>query len=208
MENVLDVYKLAYDEKNPLVCMDESPKQLIGEIREEIEMKPGNEKIIDSEYVRKGVCEIFIATEPLSGKRVVKVTETRTKKDWAEFIKELVDNEYRNAEKITLVMDNLNTHCTGSLYDTFSPKEAKRIIDKINFVFTPKHGSWLNMAEIELNVLQSQCLNRRIDDIEIVRKEVKAWQDARNTKEAKINWRFTSKDARIKLKRLYPSIEN
>jgi hypothetical protein len=208
MENVLDVYKQNYNEKNPLVCMDESPKQLIGEIREEIQMECGREKIIDSEYVRNGVCEIFMATEPLSGKRVVKVTERRTKKDWAEFMKELVDNEYKNAEKITLVMDNLNTHCTGSLYDTFPPEEAKRILDKFNFVFTPKHGSWLNMAEIELNVLQNQCLSRRIPDIETVKKEVAAWQIARNNKGAKINWQFTSNDARIKLKRLYPSFED
>lgn len=208
MENVLDVYKQNYKEKNPLVCMDESPKQLIEEIREEIQMGCGREKIIDSEYVRNGVCEIFMATEPLSGKRVVKVTERRTKKDWAEFMKELADDEYKNAEKITLVMDNLNTHCTGSLYDTFPPEEAKRILDKFNFVFTPKHGSWLNMAEIELNVLQNQCLSRRIPDIETVKKEVAAWQIARNNKGAKINWQFTSNDARIKLKRLYPSFED
>ncbi len=207
MENVLDIYKQPYDEKNPLVCMDESPKQLIGEIREEIKMECGSEKKIDSEYVRNGVCEIFIATEPLSGKRIVKVTKTRTKKDWAEFIKELSDN-YKDADKITLVMDNLNTHCTGSLYDTFEPEEAKRLIDRFKFVYTPKHGSWLNMAEIELNVLHSQCLNRRIPEIETIKKEVKAWQNARNNKVAKINWRFTSKDARIKLKKLYPSIND
>jgi len=203
----LDIYKQPYDEKNPLVCMDESPKQLIGEIREEIKMECGSEKKIDSEYVRNGVCEIFIATEPLSGKRIVKVTKTRTKKDWAEFIKELSDN-YKDADKITLVMDNLNTHCTGSLYDTFEPEEAKRLIDRFKFVYTPKHGSWLNMAEIELNVLHSQCLNRRIPEIETIKKEVKAWQNARNNKVAKINWRFTSKDARIKLKKLYPSIND
>jgi len=207
MENVLDIYKQPYDEKNPLVCMDESPKQLIGEIREEIKMECGSEKKIDSEYVRNGVCEIFIATEPLSGKRIVKVTKTRTKKDWAEFIKELSDN-YKDADKITLVMDNLNTHCTGSLYDTFEPEEAKRLIDRFKFVYTPKHGSWLNMAEIELNVLHSQCLNRRIPEIETIKKEVKAWQNVRNNKVAKINWRFTSKDARIKLKKLYPSIND
>jgi len=206
MENVLDEYKRPYDEKNPLVCMDESPKQLIGEIREEIRMECGSEKKIDSEYVRNGVCEIFIATEPLSGKRIVKVTKTRTKKDWAEFIKEVSEN-YKEAAKITLVMDNLNTHCAGSLYDTFKPEEAKNILDRFKFVYTPKHGSWLNMAEIELNVLQNQCLNRRIADIETVKKEVKAWGNARNNKKAKINWRFTSKDARIKLKRLYPSFD-
>lgn len=207
MENVLDEYKRPYDEKNPLVCMDESPKQLIGEIREEIRMECGSEKKIDSEYVRNGVCEIFIATEPLSGKRIVKVTKTRTKKDWAEFIKEVSEN-YKEAAKITLVMDNLNTHCAGSLYDTFKPEEAKNILDRFKFVYTPKHGSWLNMAEIELNVLQNQCLNRRIADIETVKKEVKAWGNARNNKKAKINWRFTSKDARIKLKRLYPSFDD
>jgi hypothetical protein len=207
MENVLDEYKKPYDPKFPLICMDESPKQLIGETRKEIEMKCGCEKIIDSEYVRNGVCEIFIATEPLSGKRIVKTTETRTKKDWAEFVKEIADN-YTGAVKIRLVMDNLNTHCAGSLYDTFMPEEAKRIADRFQFIYTPKHGSWLNMAEIELNVLKNQCLNRRIPDIEKVKNEVKKWQDARNNKESKINWQFTSKDARIKLKRLYPSIED
>ena len=208
MENVLDVYKRPYNKKRPVVCMDESPKQLIGEIRQEIQMKQGQEKIIDCEYVRNGVCEIFIATEPLIGKRKVIVTERRTKKDWAEFIGELVNNEYKDAERITLVLDNLNTHCTGALYDTFQPEEAKRIIDKLEFVFTPKHGSWLNMAEIELNVLQNQCLDRRIADIETVKKEVKAWQIARDKKNAKINWQFTCNDARIKLKRLYPSFED
>lgn len=207
MENVLDHYKKPYDEKFPLVCMDESPKQLIGEIRPSIEMECGSEKKVDCEYVRNGVCEIFIATEPLMGKRIVKVTETRTKKDWAEFIKE-IEEAYKNAEKITLVMDNLNTHCTGSLYETFKPEEAKRIADRFNFVFTPKHGSWLNMAEIELNVLQSQCLKRRIPEMKTVSTEVQAWQNARNNKNAKINWQFTSKDARIKLTRLYPSFKD
>ena len=207
MENVLDEYKKPYDPKFPLICMDESPKQLIGETRQEIEMERGREKIIDSEYVRNGVCEIFMATEPLSGKRIVKTTETRTKKDWAEFVKEIADS-YKDAEKIRLVMDNLNTHCTGSLYDTFIPEEARRISDRFQFIYTPKHGSWLNMAEIELNILKNQCLNRRIPDIEKVKSEVKAWQKARNNKESKINWQFTSKDARIKLKRLYPSFED
>ena len=207
MENVLAVYKRPYDKKHPVICMDESPKQLIGEIRQEIEMKQGHEKIIDSEYVRNGVCEIFIATEPLTGRRKVKTTERRTKKDWAEFIKELVD-ENKEAEKMTLVMDNLNTHCTGALYETFQPAEAKRIVDKLDMVYTPKHGSWLNMAEIELNVLQNQCLGRRIPNIEKVKREVAAWEVARNKKESKINWQFTCSDARIKLKRLYPSFED
>lgn len=207
MENVLDEYKKPYNEKFPLICMDESPKQLIGETREEIKMEKGREKRIDSEYVRNGVCEIFIATEPLVGKRMVKVTERRTKQDWATFIKEISDS-YETAEKITMIMDNLNTHCTGSLYDTFKPEEAKRLIERFNFVYTPKHGSWLNMAEIELHVIQNQCLNRRIEDIETVRREVKAWEKHRNNRNAKINWQFSSKDARVKLKSLYPTIED
>ncbi len=205
MEKVLDIYKLPYDEKYPVVNMDESPVQLIGETREELPMVEGKEKIIDSEYVRNGVCDIFMAIEALAGKRHVKVTETRTKKDWAIFIKEIAES-YPNAEKITLIMDNLNTHFTGSLYEVFLPKEAKMLADRFSFVYTPKHGSWLNIAEIELNVLKSQCLKRRIPEIDIVKKEVKAWQESRNSKEAKINWRFTNNEARIKLKRLYPSI--
>jgi hypothetical protein len=207
MENILDIYKRPYDEKNPVINMDESPVQLIGEIRSPIEMERGKEQKIDSEYVRNGICEIFMAVEALAGKRIVKVTETRTKKDWAEFIKELAE-EYKNAEKITLIMDNLNTHFAGSLYETFEPEEAKQLMERFNFEYTPKHGSWLNIAEIELNVLKGQCLNRRISEIEKVRKEVKAWENSRNNKEAKINWRFTTKKARIKLKRLYPSIES
>lgn len=206
MEKVLDEYKKEYDEKYPLVCMDESPKQLIGETRQSIEM-PNGETIIDSEYVRNGVCEIFMAVEPLSGKRIVEITETRNKKEWAKFIKKIADN-YVDATKIRLVMDNLNTHFTGSLYEIYKPEEAKKILDRFEFIYTPKHGSWLNMAEIELNVLQNQCLNRRIDNIETVRKEVKAWQENRNNKNAKINWQFTNKEARIKLKRLYPSIDD
>jgi hypothetical protein len=207
MEKVLEIYKLPYDEKYPVVNMDESPVQLIGETREELPMKKGKEKIIDSEYVRNGVCDIFLAIEALAGKRVVKVTETRTKKDWAIFIKELAEG-YPNAEKITLIMDNLNTHYTGSLYEIFNPEEAKQLADRFNFVYTPKHGSWLNIAEIELNVLKNQCLNRRVPEFDIVRKEVDAWQESRNNKGAKVNWRFTNKEARIKLKRLYPSINN
>jgi hypothetical protein len=207
MEKVLDIYKLPYDEKHPVVNMDESPVQLIGETREELPMKKGKEKIVDSEYVRNGVCDIFMAIEALAGKRIVKITETRTKKDWAIFIKEIAE-KYPDAEKITLIMDNLNTHYAGSLYEVFKPEEAKYLADRFNFVYTPKHGSWLNIAEIELNVLKSQCLNRRIPELAIVRKEVESWQESRNNKEAKINWRFTNKEARIKLKRLYPSINN
>ena len=206
MENVLDIYKRAYSSDYPVVCMDESPKQLIAETRIAEKMKDGS-KLVDYEYARKGVCNIFIANEPLVGKRTIKITERKTKKDWAEFIKEIAE-DYKDAKKITLVMDNLNTHKASSLYDRFEPEEAKRIWDRFEFVYTPKHGSWLNMAEIELNVLNGQCLNRRIDNIDTVKQETEAWQNYRNNKDAKINWRFTTKESRIKLKKLYPSIND
>lgn len=207
MEQVLDVYKRPYNQKNPVVCMDESPKQLIGETRTGSSMEPGQEKRIDYEYSRKGTCNIFMVNEPLAGKRRVKITETKTKLDWAELVKEIADDDYPCADKITLVMDNLNTHKPGSLYEKFEPKEAKRILDRFEFVYTPKHGSWLNMAEIELHVLNSQCLNRRIEKMDTVISETMAWMKNRNNKVAKINWQFTTKDSRIKLKRLYPSID-
>jgi hypothetical protein len=207
MENVLDIYKRPYSADFPLVCMDESPKQLIKETRAPIKMQKGKDKKSDYEYERCGVCNIFIANEPLKGKRVVKVTERKTKKDWAQFIKELADIHYKDAKKITLVMDNLNTHKAASLYETFKPEEAKRIWNKFDFVFTPKHGSWLNMAEIELNVLNSQCLNRRIHDIKIIKDETEAWASFRNNINSKINWRFQTEDARIKLQKLYPTIK-
>ena len=207
MEQVLDIYKRTYSKENPLICMDESPKQLIKETRIPIPMKPGAKRKEDYEYERCGVCNIFMANEPLKGKRHIKITEFKTKKDWAEFIKEIADIHYPKAKKITLVMDNYGTHTSGALYEAYEPQEAKRILDKFEFIFTPKHGSWLNMAEIELNVLMGQCLNRRIDNLNEITKEVKAWQNHRNNKECKINWRFTSKDARIKLKKLYPSIQ-
>ena len=206
MENVLDVYKRPYSEDYPVVCMDESPKQLIAETRIAEKLKDGT-KLIDYEYSRKGVCNIFIANEPLAGKRTVKITKRKTKKDWAMFIKDIA-MQYRDAKKITLVMDNLNTHKAGSFYEAFEPEEAKSLWDRFDFVFTPKHGSWLNMAEIELNVLNGQCLNRRIDNIETIKEETKAWQDYRNNKDAKINWQFTTEDSRIKLMRLYPSIQD
>ena len=206
MENVLDVYKRPYSKDFPVVCMDESPKQLIAETRVTDKLKDGT-KLIDYEYSRKGVCNIFIANEPLTGKRVVKITERRTKIDWAIFIKEIADH-YKHAKKITLVMDNLNTHSPGSFYESFTAEKAKQLWDRFEFVFTPKHGSWLNMAEIELNVLNGQCLNRRIDNIETVKEEVKAWEEHRNNKEAKINWRFTTENSRIKLKKLYPTVDS
>ncbi|GAC1448915.1 MAG: hypothetical protein NVSMB7_10780 [Chitinophagaceae bacterium] len=206
MESVLDVYKTRYNKAIPVICMDESPKQLIKETRLPISGKPGSEAKADYEYERCGVVNIFMANEPLAGKRYVKVTETKTKKDWAEFIKEIADQHYPLAKKIRLVMDNLATHKPAALYETFPPQEAKRIWDRFEFIYTPKHGSWLNMAEIELHVLMGQCLNRRIDDIEIMKQEVKAWQKDRNNKEAIINWQFTNDKARIKLKKLYQTI--
>jgi hypothetical protein len=207
MEMVLDVYKRPFDPRFPVVCMDESPKQLIGETKIPIAASAGSPVKYDYEYKRYGVCNIFMACEPLSGKRMVKITERKTKKDWSYFIAEIADG-YKRAEKITLVMDNLNTHTPGSLYETFPPNEAKRLWDKFEFVYTPKHGSWLNMAEIELNVLIGQCLNRRIDKIEDVKTEAAAWQRFRNNRNAKVNWQFTTEDARIKLSRLYPTFES
>lgn len=206
MEQVLDIYKRPYDPKFPLVCMDESPKQLIRESRLPIAPAPGRPARHDYEYERCGVCNIFMACEPLAGRRLVEVKERKTKQDWACFI-ERIAQSYEAAEKITLVMDNLNTHNAGSLYETFAPEKAKALWDRFDFVFTPKHGSWLNMAEIELNVISSQCLKRRIDEISIVRQEAEAWQAHRNNLDAKINWRFTTADARIKLRRLYPTYE-
>lgn len=207
MEMVLDVYKRPFNFRFPVVCMDESPKQLIGETKVPITASPGHPAKYDYEYKRCGVCNIFMACEPLAGKRIVKITERRTKRDWAYFLEEIAA-QYENAEKITLVMDNLNTHTPGSFYETFQPEKAKALWNRFEFIYTPKHGSWLNMAEIELNVLTGQCLNRRIDNIEDVRVETSAWQKFRNNKNAKVNWQFTAKDARIKLKRLYPTLES
>lgn len=208
MERVLDIYKLPYNKDFPVVCMDESPKQLIEEGRPGIRASPGQIARIDYEYIRHGVVNIFIANEPLKGKRMLEVTEYKTKKDWAAFIKRIADEMYPQAKRITLIMDNFKTHSPSALYETFEPKEAKRLWDKFDFVFTPKHGSWLNMAEIELHVLNGQCLNRHINSIEKIRQEVDAWKEHRDNKGSKINWQFTNKDARIKLKRLYPSIHN
>ncbi len=207
MERVLDVYKRPFDPLRPVVCMDESPKQLIGEVRAPVPASPGQPAKQDYEYRRVGVCNIFLACEPLAGKRRVAITERKTKRDWAVFLEQIAGH-YCNADKITLVMDNLNTHEPGALYEAFPPEKAKALWDRFEFVYTPKHGSWLNMAEIELNVLTGQCLNRRIDDIAVARKEVNAWQKHRNNRQAKVNWQFTTKDARIKLSRLYPTLES
>jgi hypothetical protein len=206
MEMVLDVYKRVYDPRFPVVCMDESPKQLIAETKTPIAASPGRVAKYDYEYRRCGVCNIFLACEPLAGKRLVSIEERKTKQDWAHFLEKISDR-YGNAQKITLVMDNLNTHDSGALYETFPAEKAKTLLDRFEFVYTPKHGSWLNMAEIELNVLLAQCLKRRIDYIDVVRKEVDAWQNCRNNKNAKVNWQFTTDKARIKLARLYPTLE-
>jgi transposase len=207
MEQVLDVYKRPYNEDFPVVCMDESPRQLIETVREG-KMEQGKEKRVDYEYIRHGTVNIFMSNEPLKGRRLVEVTAYKTKKDWANFVRRIADEMYPDARKITLVMDNFKTHSIGAFYEVFEPSEAKRLIDRFEFVFTPKHGSWLNMAEIELHVLNSQCLNRHIADHSEIEREVEAWQQHRNNKECKINWQFSTVDARIKLKRLYPSFHN
>jgi transposase len=206
MEDVLSVYVRPYDGKKPQICMDEICKQLVSEKREPLSMKPGEPERYDYEYKREGVRNIFNAFEPLTGKRYTKVTEHRTKKDWAEFIRELVDEQYPDAEKVVLVQDNLNTHTFAALYETFAPEKARRITEKLEIHYTPKHGSWLNMAEIDLSRLSGQCLDRRIGSEEELKREVAAWQETSNATEGKITWRFTTQDARIKLKHLYPSI--
>ena len=206
MERVLGVYKRPFDARYPVVCMDETPKQLIAETRTPIRARPGRVARYDYEYRRSGTCSIFLASEPLAGKRIVAVSERRTKRDWALFVEQIAER-YKSAKRITLVMDNLNTHVPGALYEAFPPEKAKALWNRFSFVYTPKHGSWLNMAEIELNVLSSQCLRRRIDEIEVVRREVHAWQKHRNNKKARVNWQFTTENARIKLKRLYPTLD-
>ena len=205
MEQVLEVYKRPYDPRHPVVCMDESPRQLIRETRLPLAAGPGVPARHDFEYERCGVCNLFVAVEPLASKRTVQIRQRRAKTDWPHFLNDIA-RSYPCAEKITLVMDNLNTHGPGSLYETFEPDLAKALWDRFEFVYTPKHGSWLNMAEIELNVLIKQCLDRRIDNIDQIRPEVGAWQKRRNNAKARIDWQFTSPDARTKLKRLYPTL--
>jgi hypothetical protein len=206
MEDVLEVYHLPYDPKYPVVCMDESNKQLIGEVRTPIPCKPGQPARIDDEYVRNGVVQIFMEVEPLAGKRHVAVTERRTMKDWAQQIKQMLDDRYPEAIKVRLVMDNLNTHKVASLYETFEACEARRLAERLDIHYTPKHGSWLNMAEIELSALKGQCLDRRIADKTTMQTEVATWENDRNNSSRTIDWQFTTPDARIKLKRLYPKV--
>jgi len=204
MEDILTVYKRAFNLDEPLICMDETSKQLTAETRRPIPAAPGRPTRYDYEYERNGVCNLFMFFEPLAGKRHVSVTDRRKKADWAIQIKQLLDVHYPNAQKVTLVMDNLNTHTGASLYEAFEPSEARRLLDRLQIHYTPKHGSWLNMAEIELGVISHQCLNRRIPDKGTLTTEVAAWQHRRNTAEAKTDWHFTNDEARVKLKRLYP----
>ena len=206
MEDVLDVYELPYNPMRPVVCMDEKPYQLLGDAREPLPMRPGNDRKTDSEYVRNGTCSIFAFVEPLGGKHHVSVHEHRTAIDWALEIRYLTDEMYPDAEKIILVMDNLNTHKPASLYKIFPPAEARRIIKRLEIHYTPKHGSWLDMAEIELNVMTRQCLARRIETIDLLRTELSAWEAERNQNKAKIQWHFQSGNAREKLISLYPKI--
>jgi hypothetical protein len=208
MENVLEVYQRPYDPRFPLICMDELSKQLTIETHVPLPAHPGRPECFDYEYIRNGTANVFIFTEPLTGWRHVAVTDQRTRADWAHEIRNLVDVYRPKAKRITLVMDNLNTHSLGSLYEAFPPEEARRIIHRLEVVHTPKHGSWLNMAEIELNVLSRQCLARRIPDKQTLTDETRAWQNQRNGKQARIDWQFTATDARIRLKHLYPKNQN
>jgi hypothetical protein len=207
MEDVLEVYKRPYDARRPVVCIDETSKQLIGEVRTPVPAAPGQVAHYDSEYVRNGVANLFMICEPLAGRRDVEVTDRRTKKDYAQCLHRLSEEMYPDAERIVLVQDNLNTHSPASLYEAFEPSEAKRLTERFEFHYTPKHGSWLDMAEIELGILGRQCLSQRIDTIDRLRNEAKAWEKGRNNARAKVNWQFTTADARVKLRRLYPSME-
>jgi len=206
MEDVLSVYTRPYDPRFPVVCMDESSRQLLGDVREPLPPMPCRVKKVDHEYVRHGTANLFMLFEPLAGWRHVKATERRTRIDWAHLIRELCDVHYPRAERIVLVMDNLNTHSGASLYEAFAPDEARRLYNRLEIHYTPKHGSWLNMAEIELSVLQRQCLTRRLADLASLSREVGAWCEKRNRSTVKADWQFTSDDARIRLKHLYPKM--
>ncbi len=208
MEDVLDVYTRPYDPRFPQVCLDETSRQLLGDVAAPLPGVPGRPAREDYEYVRGGVCNLFLACEPLRGWRHVTVSTRRTRADFAHCVKDLVDRHYPEAERVVLVMDNLNTHSPASLYEAFAPAEAKRLADKLEIHHTPKHGSWLNMAEIELHVLAGQCLDRRLPDRATLAAEVAAWEASRNAADSAIDWRFTTADARIKLKHLYPVLDD
>lgn len=207
MEDVLAVYKRPYDPKRPVVCMDEMPRQLIGHVRDPLAMEVGKPKREDYHYERGGVVNLFMFFEPLAGWRTVMVRDRRTKTDWAYCMRTLLETRYLEAEKVVLVMDNLNTHNPSSFYETFDPQTAKRLTDRLEIHYTPEHGSWLNVAEIENSALAKQCLSRRIPEKEIMIRETRAWSAWRNEAEASVNWQFRTEDARIKLRRLYPSID-
>jgi hypothetical protein len=207
MEELLDLYKQPYDENRPLVCFDERPKQLISETRKPLPLRSGRAARYDYEYRRNGVANLFMMFEPLAGKRHLKVTDRRTKEDFAGCMHQLVDEIYPKAEKVVLVMDNLNTHKKASLYEAYEPAKAKRIADKLEIHHTPRHGSWLNMAEVEISILSRQCLSERMANVKRLEMATMAWEKIRNSMRAKVNWRFTTDDARIKLKKLYPSLQ-
>lgn len=206
MERVLDVYKRPYNPKHPMICLDESPKQLVSEVRTPIKMPDGSTRY-DYEYCREGAAEVYMCFEPLAGKRSITVVETHDRFRWAAIVTDLVENQYAMADRITLVQDNLSAHKPSAMYEIFEPQRAKAILDKIEFVFTPKHGSWLNMAEIELSVLKGNGLSARIPSKEVLIEQVQKFENRRNNQCKKVNWQFTTKEARIKLKRLYPIME-
>jgi hypothetical protein len=207
MEDVLEVYKRPYDPQRPVVCLDETSKQLIGEVATPVLAAPGQVAYYDYEYVRNGVANIFMISEPLAGQREVEVTDRRTKQDYALCLRKIADEMYPDAEVIVLVQDNLNTHSPASLYEAFAPAEARRLMNRFEVHYTPKHGSWLDMAEIELGILGRQCLSRRIENVSDLRREMTTWKRDRNSSGTKVNWQFTTADARIKLRKLYPSID-
>jgi hypothetical protein len=208
MEDVLEVYTRPYDPRRPQVCLDETSRQLLAEVNPPVPAAPGRPARQDYEYERRGVCNLFMVTEPLRNWRDVTVSARRTRIDWAHCVKELLEVHYPDADRVVLVQDNLNTHTPASLYEAFPPEEAKRLADRLEIHYTPKHGSWLNMAEIELSVLAEQCLDRRLADQATLEREVAAWQAARNADGRGVDWRFTTEDARIKLKHLYPTIQS
>ncbi len=207
MEDVLELYQQPLDPQRPVVCMDETSKQLVAETRIPVPAQPGQARRVDYEYERKGTADVFMFTEPLRGWRWASVTERRTRIDWALKVRDLVDVHYPDVLVIRLVMDNLNTHSIASLYEAFHPEEARRLAEKLEIHYTPKHGSWLNVAEIELKALTLQCMNRRIPTLEILRREVAAWERERNRRVVGVDWQFTNSKARVKLKRLYPVIQ-
>lgn len=204
MEDVLDVYARPHDPARPVVCMDEKPYQLLGHVRDPIPASPGRDRQEDSEYVRHGTCSIFVWAEPLAGRRRVVARRQRTRLDWADEVDQLLSIDYPDAERVLLVMDNLNTHTLGSLYEAFEPVKARALAQRLEIHHTPKHGSWLNIAEIELSALTRQCLDRRIDDLDVLNSELAAWQTATNADQRQVHWHFTTSDARTRLRHLYP----